>query len=1037
MKSLIEYFVKRPVVVNALMFGLLIFAFVTWDKIGKEEMPDFTLNFVKITVSYPGATAQDVELFITKPIEEELKGISDIDEVSSTSAYGSSTVTVTFEASVENLVEKIQDVKDAVDTVDFPSDAEDPVYKRFRSKEKSIIDIGMYLDGVEVLSIEERYKLQEYALAFMNKIISEKRISGYEDTGYLAPELQIKVDPDELVKYEISMSDVEDAITSQHIRNPIGNMKDKQESEVTLLSELDDVAPMEEVTVSAGFQGQSLKLKQLAKVNHDFEDTTSFYKVQGHEGILVSIKKSSSADILSARDDVVAFVEKFKKENGFKDLKFVLIDDESYDVRNRLELIGENGIVGFVLILLILFIFLDFKSGIWVAMGIPFSLGFTLILSMILGYTINNMTLAAIIIVLGIVVDDAIIIAENIQREMKYHPEKGGIQSVIDVTGPVVASMLTTCAAFIPLLFFSGRFSLFVKFIPPVIFLMLFASLIESFFLLPSHMIHKMKIETFFEKRGWGKTMGKVRDHFIHVVEDRYAQILATLLRWRVPVLILFGALLGASFYIYHNKMSYVMFPREETRNFRIKVVGNEKMKRIETAQKVRALEDIFLNDKRGIVTSVYTNIGMNRWGGEVKENEASVRVEIVAATEREEGINELFAEWKEKAKNVKGFEEIRFMKSRFGSDSGASLYIQVQENNDKRRNQAVDDLVKYLEEDPRIVNIELEKPVQKNEFRLDINKAEASRLNVSYDKLASTLRAYIEGDILYTLNKGEEEVDVRLTGLAKNKDDINKVLDLTVGNEDGYLVPIRNLVIVHEGTKDANIQHVNFKRATGVYADIKIGELITPLEIADEIEDKIFPKVLKGKPTTALQFRGEVENSRESQSDFGTSILMVLGLIYLLLIFLYDSLWTPLLIGAIIPFGIVGSVLAFYFHGMEHYGFFSIVGTLGMIGVVINDSIVLIDKLNENLDSDENLLSRIAKISSTRLRAIFITTFTTVAGLFPTAYGVGGYDSMLAEMMLAMCWGLLFGMFITLILVPCIYSFYAQVKLKNKKVLS
>ena len=307
MKSLIEYFVKRPVVVNALMFGLLISAFVTWDKIGKEEMPDFTLNFVKITVSYPGATAQDVELFITKPIEEELKGISDIDEVSSTSAYGSSTVTVTFEASVENLVEKIQDVKDAVDTVDFPSDAEDPIYKRFRSKEKSIIDIGMYLDGVEVLSIEDRYKLQEYALAFMNKIISEKRISGYEDTGYLAPELQVKVDPDELVKYEISMSDVEDAITSQHIRNPIGNMKDKQESEVTLLSELDDVAPMEEVTVSAGFQGQALKLKQLAQVKHDFEDTTSVYKVQGHEGILVSIKKSSSADILSARDDVIAF----------------------------------------------------------------------------------------------------------------------------------------------------------------------------------------------------------------------------------------------------------------------------------------------------------------------------------------------------------------------------------------------------------------------------------------------------------------------------------------------------------------------------------------------------------------------------------------------------------------------------------------------------------------------------------------------------------------------------------------------------------
>ena len=1034
MRNLIAYFVNRPVVVNAIMFGLLVTAIVSWGKIGKEEMPDFTLNFVRINVSYPGATAQDVELFITKPIEEELKGISDIDEVNTTSSYGSSAISIIFEASVENLTEKIQDVKDAVDSVDLPNDAEEPTFFRFRSKEKAIIDVGIYLEGKEILSVEDRFKLQEYALAFMNKIISEKKISGTENTGYLAPELHVKVSPEKLVHNEISMGQVRTAITSQHIRNPIGNMKDRLESEVTLISELDDIAPMKDVTVSAGFQGQQLKLAEIADVSYGFEDTTSVLKIQGHEGVKVSIKKSSNSDILSATDAVVDFIDKFKRDNDLKDLRFILIDDESYDVRNRLELIGSNGLVGFILILIILFLFLDFKSGIWVAMGIPFSLGFTLIMSMLMGYTVNNMTLAAIIIVLGIVVDDAIIIAENISREMKLDKGKSGIQAVLDVVGPVTASILTTCAAFIPLLFFSGRFSLFVKYIPPVIFLMLMASMIESFFLLPSHMIHKMKIETYFESKGWGKGLAKFRDHFIHVVEDRYANILNKMLNIRVPILILFTCLLGASFYIYKNKMRYVMFPREETRDFSIKVVGEKNMKRFETATKVRPIEDIFLNDKRGIVTAVYTRIGMNRRGGAVKENEASIRVEIVPATERKESINELLNDWEAKAKAVEGFEEVRFMKSRFGSDSGSSLAIQIQENNNERRKEIVDELVKSLERDGRVTDIEIERPVQKNEFRLTINKAEASRLNVSYAQLATTLRAYIEGNILYTLNKGEEEVDVRLTSHAINKDNIEKILDLTVGNEDGYLVPIRQLVTVTEGAKDANIQRVNFRRTTIVYGAIKRDHKITPLEMADEVERKYFPDILKGRPTTSLGFVGEVKDSRESQSDFSVSVLMVVGLIYLLLIFLYDSLITPMLIATIIPFGVVGSVLAFYFHGMEQYGFFSVVGTLGMIGVVINDSIVLIDKLNETITTKDNLLYQIAKVSSTRLRAIFITTFTTVAGLFPTAYGVGGYDSMLAEMMLAMCWGLLFGMFITLVLVPCIYSIYAQFKLKGER---
>lgn len=451
-------------------------------------------------------------------------------------------------------------------------------------------------------------------------------------------------------------------------------------------------------------------------------------------------------------------------------------------------------------------------------------------------------------------------------------------------------------------------------------------------------------------------------------------------------------------------------------------------------AQLVRKVEDVFLNDPRQVVIAVRTSIGQNRRGGEVKENEASIQVEIIPASEREISFNALLKDWEKQVKDFKEFKEVRFARSRFGSDSGSPIAIEVQENNDSLRDQVAQELKRELQQMKGLIAVEIEEPIQKNEFSLDIIKEKVHRLGVNFSDLSTTLRTYIEGDILYTLNSGEEEVDLRLTSLESNKKDIQEILKATVSNKEGYLIPISELVRVSERKKAANIQRVNFKRAVTLYADIEKSSLSTPLEYAQILEETIFPKVLTQRPSVNLVFRGEIEDSRESQSDFGLSIALVLGIIYLLLIFLFDSFTTPLLIAAIIPFGVIGTVLAFWSHGFSQYGFFAVVGTLGMIGVVINDSIVLVKRLEEGVTGRENLFSNIAELSASRLRAIVITTVTTVAGLFPTAYGLGGYDSMLAEMMLAMGWGLLFGMFITLYLVPCLYSFYAQAKWKKEK---
>ena len=497
------------------MFGLMALAVLSWHQIGKEEMPEFSMEWIRISIRYPGATAKDIELLVTKPVEEKIKGISGLSEVAATSSYGTSSFRISFEPKLSNLQEKVQEVKDAVNSATLPREADDPVFRQFRSSEKAIIDIGIYLKGVELLDTSSRMKLQEYALAFKNKILSQTEVSGISTTGYLRPELQIKVDPDKLSKFELSINQIKNQILQKNIRRSIGSLEDENESDVTVVSELENEKSLQNVIISSGFSGHKVKLHQVSRVGPGFEKNTAITKVQGHEGIIFNVQKNASIDIITAQKAVLKFVDTFKTSNQKAGIEFVIIDDESYDVRNRLSLIGKNGLIGFLLILIVLFIFLDLRSGIWVAMGIPFSLAFTLIMAIVMGYTVNNMTLAAIIIVLGIVVDDAIIVAENISRSSRPGDIPAATTATQEVVTPIIASILTTCAAFIPLYFFSGRFGLFVRYIPALIFLMLLASLIESFFILPSHMSNTHGFGRWFSRLRFNQKLDTARSAIV------------------------------------------------------------------------------------------------------------------------------------------------------------------------------------------------------------------------------------------------------------------------------------------------------------------------------------------------------------------------------------------------------------------------------------------------------------------------------------------------------------------------------------------
>ncbi|MDP8266391.1 MAG: efflux RND transporter permease subunit [Candidatus Aceula meridiana] len=1040
LEKFISYFTKRHLLANLIFISVFIGGIFAWNNTSKEELPDITFDRVRISVSYPGAPAEDVEYFVTKPIEEVVRGLDGVYRVTSTTSVGQSNINIEIEQNYPDIDQAVTEIRNTVLDVNLPTEViDDPDVRVFKTSKKAIIDIALYDEDIHLLNPEQRRELQKYAFALESQLLNLPQVNSVNRRGYLDQELQIKVYPEKLLKYQIPFNTAMNEIKSNHVRKPAGNIENAQEPQVSLVSELDSPEKLRSLIIQGGFEGQVVRLGEVASITEGFEKTKEIRKVNGRQAVILNVVKNSSYGIIEAIDAVKKAVKDFEKNNLQEtSLKVVLLDDESIDIRNRLSLIALNGSLGFILVVLILFLFLSRKAGLWVAMGIPFTLCFTAIAAPLMGQTINGMTLAAIIIVMGIIVDDAIVVAENITRLSN----EGMAQSEAVVKGtayvilPVLASIITTCVAFIPLYFFTGHFGKFIQPIPTIIFLVLAASFVESIFILPGHM--NLKFPFLSKLSGKRKEPGQMsrQGHWFEKIEDKYGRFIEKVLLFKGFVFLAFVVLFIISGLLIKYQFKFVMFPHEETRDIMVSGKIHEGAKRFETAQETRRIEDIILRDFNKELVGVSTDIARSRRGGAVEENNFRISLEIVSKEKRKKSADQIVEKLKKEVEGLEGFEKLNFSKSRWGQSSGSAIELLVQQNNDAEREAISQDLKKKLQAYPSLENVEIDGDMRIDEYRIDIDRDKAKRLSINSGDIASTFRAALEGNILYEFTGPYEDIQTRFSIVDSAKGDIEEVLSLPVENKGNYLVPLRDVVHVEKTTVLNSITREDLKRTTTIDADLKKKHAQTPLEIAQYFEKEVFPGILKKYPMTTLSFTGEVESTRESKADLASAIILVLLLIYVVLAVLFNSLIRPLIIMLSIPFGMIGIILAFWLHGKVLFGFFAAIGALGLAGVVVNDSIIMLVKLDREYKKDrgkEEASGQIANIAKTRLRAVVLTTLTTVAGILPTAYGFAGYDAMLAEMMLALAWGLMFGTLITLILIPCIYSFLKDFEHKFK----
>ncbi len=984
----------------------------------KEELPDVTFDTVRIAVNYPGASAEEVEYHVTDPIEEALTAVEGIKRLTSATSAGSCVVTAELEPESSGIDPVITEIRQEVLAVNLPDAIRnDPRIRVFKTSRKAIIDIGLILRGEHLLDPQQRRWLQARALDLEKRLLALPEVSRVNRSGYLGDEIHIRVDPAKLREYNIPFNTVMNEIRRNNVRQPAGSIETAEEPKVTLYGELRTPEELRALAVQGGFEGQVLRLGDIAEVTYGQKKNRSVLKINGHEGIFLKVAKSSGTGILDALDAVGKVVDDFRSlPQDNPSFELVLLDDEAVDLRNRLSIIGTNGIIGFALILVILFVFLDLRSGFWVAAGIPFSFCFALAGALVIGYSINNITLAAVIIVMGIVVDDALVVGENIKRMASsgLSLSRAATEGTSMVFMPVIASILTTCIAFVPLFFFQGRFGAMVAFIPAVITLMLAGSMLEALFILPGHMTLSA------QSRKPSK-----REHWFEAWESLYARLLDFLLPFRWGILFIFLLGFGASLMLASSLMTFVMFPDEETREIRLRGETPPGSTQYETARLTQPLEDSIAQSIGKEVIGFRNEIAKSRRGSAVQDNVFRMRIEILPKESREKTADQLIEEWQEATASSTTLSKLRFSKTRHGQESGSPVEVVIQENNETLRRDAADALAEAMRSLPELTNIEIDQPKSSPEYRITLKRDKIKRLDIDPSEAAETLRAGLEGTILYEFGSGNEPIGVRFSLDLPSKRSIESLLEVPVENKSNYLVPLRDVIMVEKAEKPGSIVRQNRLRYTSVYADIEEESGGSPLEVAAMLEENIFPNIIAHYPSVSLAFDGEIRDSRESSKDFIVSIFSVLALIFIVLVLLFNSLRKALLIMLIIPFGLTGIIVAFLLNGIEYYGFFAVIGSLGLAGVIVNDAIIMVTRLDREAGKKENggkPEKPIAKAASTRLRAVLLTTLTTVAAMLPTAYGWAGYDPMLAQMMLALTWGLIGGTLVTLILVPCLY---------------
>ena len=998
MNSILEFLVRQKKLALVFTISVIALGLLSLNNIQRDQFPVVDFEVMSIVTAYPGASPEDVEQNITNAVEDELSNISGIEKFTSTSRAGVSSVVVTLSQDVGDIAELKQEIRNAVNRIkSLPEEVVDlPRVTDHKTSSKSIIKISIGSDQLNYA------KLRSVVDSIANSIELIDGVSEVSKQGYLDKEIQIRINPEKLYQYELSLPQVMSAITQRNQRYTVGsNHHQQQEKTIVVLSKFDAADDVSDVIVKSTFEGLVVRLKDIATIESGNVEEKSIVRVNGKKGFILRIKKQAQADVITTVDLVKDHMDKMVNKYDRKIDIFYSSDMSKY-VRNRLDIVTNNGLIGLLLVLVVLGAFLSFKTAFWVAVSLPVSLLGTVALLGITGETINLVSLAAMILVLGIVVDDSIIVAESIHHykqtgENKFKSAVHGFKRVIM---PVVTTILTTILAFSSMFLMGGTMGKFIYVIPLVVIFALTLSFLEVSLALPAHLASSTEKQ---KKHNW-----------FEYFEEKFEKFLTKVLKIRYWVVAIFSIILVISLYFASTQMKFALFPSVgvDTINARMTMpVGSSLANTEAKAAQVEALITRIVGDE---LISVTTDVG------KYFTHKAKLTIELVPSSQRDTDSKIILSALKAQVSTIKGVEKLKFSVHRPGPPQGEDIEINLISQDKSENKRAANKLDKILSDLAGVDNINRDDDPGKDRIEVKLDFEKMARLNIDFSTVNRYLRAAFTGIDVTNIREGQNDVNFRLY-LGNTQQSEVFINSLKVVNRSGRVIPLSNFSSIREIIGEPDFNHYNGLRSIMLSASID-DEITSTGKVMKEALlqlnlDEEFPSV------RAIS-EGGAKETMKSMASFKQAFVMAIFGIFLLLVLLFNSYTQPLLILSAIPFSVIGVIWAFFLHG-ETLSFFAILGVLALVGVIVNDSLVLVSHLNYLKDKTLEKLTVhqwVVKGAKDRLRAVVLTSLTTLAGIIPLAYGIGGTDYILQPMALALGYGLLFGTLMTLILLPCLY---------------
>ncbi|MEM9077450.1 MAG: efflux RND transporter permease subunit [Bacteroidota bacterium] len=1040
MKKIISYFIKYHVAVNVIIISFFIFGIVGALSLKSSFFPLTESKNVLITITYPGASPQEIEEGIVLKIEDNLKGLEGVDRVTSTSRENTGSIDVEIEKGYD-IDFMLLEVKNAVDRVPtFPTGMEPLVVSKLDAVRQTI-SFAVSGENISLATLKQIGRQVENDLRAIDGI-SQIAISGYPEE-----EIEIAVNENNLLAYNVSFNEVAQAVANANLLVTGGNIKtDAEEYLIRANNRSYYGKELSNIVVRGDVSGRTIRLKDVAEIRDRFSETpnTSYYN--DNLSVNVTITSTNTEDLIGSAERVKEYITEFNQK--YNNVQLNVISDLSTTLTQRTQLLTENAIMGMILVLIFLSLFLNTRLAFWVAFGLPVAFLGMFVFAPMLNVTINVLSLFGMIIVIGILVDDGIVIAENIYQhyEKGKKPIQAAIDGTLEVIPPIVSAIVTTILAFSIFLFLDGRIGDFFGEVSVIVILTLVVSLVEALIILPAHLAHSkaLRKQSDAPKTGIAKVFSKLRvinkmgDKAMAWMRDKlYSPVLHFALEYKMLTFSFFVLALVLTFgSIGGGIIRTAFFPRIASDRVAVELLMPNG-----TNEKVTDSIISMIQEKAAIVNQELTEEYLSGTDKELFENmlkavgpgssSAALIINLLPGEERPDAIRAdvVTGRLRELVGPVIGVESLIYGSG--GNFGGDPVSVSLLGNNIGELKAAKTELKRAMVENSLLKDVADNDPAGIKEIQLEL-KDNAYLLGLDLRTVMNQVRAGFFGAQAQRFQRGQDEIRVWVRYDRENRSSISDLDEMRILTPSGSRVPLKEIADYTIQRGDVAINHLDGQREIRISADLKDPDNTSAPDMLAWIRNDIMPEIQSTYPSVTASYEGQNRERNKLTDSLNFVGLVVLFLIYITIAFTFRSFSQPLLLLLLIPFSLTAVSWGHWIHGFP-VNILSMLGIIALIGIMVNDGLVLIGKFNGNLRRGMNFDDALYEAGRSRFRAIFLTSVTTIAGLAPLLLEKSRQAQFLKPMAISIAYGIGFATVLTLVMLPIFLSFSNSVKVSTK----